>query len=201
MLRRVTLEAPTTSPHYSRPRARYEPEKSFQRGRIFTLTPKDFNADGDFRSREVCALRDELDMVITNPPFRLFCEFITWLMAGNVQFSVIGSQNAITYKEVFPLIKNNKLWLGPSISSGDREFRAPQRCSIYAAGFREENGQKFIRVKGVRWFTNIEHVRRHEPLKLMTIADNLRFNEKLINNSRDKYGACEYQHYDNYDAI
>lgn len=108
--------------------------------------------------------------------------------------------NAMTYKEVFPLIKDNKLWLGPSISSGDREFQVPDSYPLNAAGWRvDENGNKFLRVKGVRWFTNLDHGRRHQPLQLMSLEDNLRFNKKLIK-EKDK-GKEPYVEYDNYDAI
>ena len=186
-----------------------------RRGRVFTLEPEDVNGDGrvdiddlrweylegdgDFRSPEVIALRDEADMVITNGPFSLFREFIAWLVEGDVQFSIIGNMNAITYREVFPLIKNNRLWLGPTISSGDREFRVPDSYPLNAAGFRvDEDGNKFIRVKGVRWFTNIEHGRRHEPLQLMSTAENLKYNKKLIEKLN---GSPDYLVYDNYAAI
>lgn len=107
--------------------------------------------------------------------------------------------NSITYREVFPLIKANKLWLGPTISSGDREFRVPESYPLSAAGFRVgTDGERYIRVKGVRWFTNIEHGRRHEPLQLMTMADNLKYNKKLIKNLD---GFSEYRTYDNYAAL
>ena len=190
---------------------KFDPSKWQTRGRIFILD-RDTNGDnrididdlqweylegdGDFRSREVTRLRDEADIVITNPPFSLFREFLAWLIEGGKQFSVIGNMNAITYKEVFPLIKDNKVWLGPSISSGDREFGVPKEYPLNAAGWRiDENGNHFIRVKGVRWFTNIEHGRRHEPLSLMTMADNIKFSRH-----KDIRGKG-YQHYDNYDAI
>ena len=190
---------------------KFDPSKWQTRGKIFILD-RDTNGDnrididdlqweylegdGDFRSREVTRLRDEADIVITNPPFSLFREFLAWLIEGGKQFSVIGNMNAITYKEVFPLIKDNKVWLGPSISSGDREFGVPKEYPLNAAGWRiDENGNHFIRVKGVRWFTNIEHGRRHEPLSLMTMADNIKFSRH-----KDIRGKG-YQHYDNYDAI
>ena len=104
--------------------------------------------------------------------------------------------NAITYKEVFPLIKENKMWLGESIHSGDREFGVPKEYPLNAAGWRiDEDGNHFIRVKGVRWFTNLEHGRRHQPLQLMTMADNIKF-------SRHKeLRGKKYLKYDNYDAI
>lgn len=183
-----------------------------RRGRVFTLEPEDVNGDGrvdiddlrweylegdgDFRSAEVTALRDEADMVITNGPFSLFREFVAWLVEGGVQFSIIGNMNAITYKEVFPLIKDNRLWLGPTISSGDREFRVPDSYPLTAAGYRiDDEGNKFIRVKGVRWFTNIEHGRRHEPLQLMTTADNIKFSK------HPEVRGVGYLGYDNFDAI
>ena len=115
--------------------------------------------------------------------------------------------NAITYKETFPLIKENRMWLGESIHSGDREFGVPDEYPLLAAGWRideneyEVNGKrkpytKYIRVKGVRWFTNLEHGRRHQPLQLMTMEDNLRYSKH-----KDLRGRKEYLHYDNYDAI
>ena len=153
--------------------------------------------DGDFRSSEVTELRNEADFIITNPPFSQFREFLAWIMEGGKKFAVIGNMNAITYKETFPLIKENKLWLGNSIHSGDREFQVPNEYPLNAAGWRiDENGQKFIRVKGVRWFTNIDHGRRHEPLPLMTMADNLRFSKH-----KELKGKAAYDHYINFDGI
>ena len=162
-------------------------------GKIFVLTREDategrldinslkwryLDGDGDFRSEEVTKLRDEADFIVTNPPFSLFREFFKWIVSGNKKFLIIANQNAITYKDIFPLIKSNKVWLGPSIHSGDREFRVPQSYPLKASGFRvDENGCRFIRVKGIRWFTNIEHGRRHLPLSLMTIDDNQRFSK------------------------
>lgn len=188
----------------------YSADKSRVKGKIFTLDHDtnvngriDINdlqwqyleGDGDFRSAEVTALRDEADIIITNPPFSLFRDFLAWIMEGEKKFAIIGNVNALTYKEVFPLIRENKVWLGPSITSGDREFGVPNEYPLQAAGWRiDDNGKHYIRVKGVRWFTNIEHGRRHEALQLMTMADNLKFNKKLK-------GQTDYQHYDNYDAI
>ncbi len=189
----------------------FNEENSHKHGKIFVLEKDndgsghvDINdlewsyleGDGDFRSEEVTSLRDEADYIITNPPFSLFREFMAWLMDGGASFSVIGNQNAITYKEVFPLIKNGKIWLGCSIHSGDREFRVPESYPLTASGYRvDEAGNKFIRVKGVRWFTNIEHGRRHQPLSLMTLEDNIKFSKhKEIRDSK-------FVSYDNYDAI
>ena len=153
--------------------------------------------DGDFRSEEVTRLRDEADIIVTNPPFSLFREFLAWITEANKHFIIIGNMNAITYKETFPLIMNNQMWMGSTIHSGDREFQVPEDYPLNAAGWRvDEKGRKFIRVKGVRWFTNIDHGRRHEPLPLMTMADNLRFSKH-----KEIRGKYAYDRYDNYDAI
>ena len=188
----------------------FNPQKTAICGKIYTLTHdtnhngrididdlewKYLEGTGDFRSPEVTALRDEADIIITNPPFSLFREFLAWIMEGRKQFAIIGNMNAITYKEVFPLIKDNKMWLGASIHSGDREFQIPSEYPITAAGWRVDTlGNKYIRVKGVRWFSNLEHGRRHQPLALMTMEDNLRYNKKMK-------GKKAYDRYDNYDAI
>ena len=189
----------------------FDPDKTRVCGKIFVLD-RDTNGsgkididdlqfeylegDGDFKSDEVCKLRDESDIIVTNPPFSLFREFLDWCISVNKIVLIIGNMNAITYKEVFPLIRDNKLWYGPSITSGDREFMVPESYPIEAAGWRiDENGKKYIRVKGVRWFTNLEHGRRHEPLKLMSMKDNIRFSKH-----KDVRGK-QYIHYANYDAI
>ena len=177
-----------------------------KRGRIYILERGEdakeeglkwdyLGGDGDFRSDEVTSLRDEADMVITNPPFSLFREFMAWITEGNVEFSAIGNMNAITYKEIFPLIKENKVWYGPSISSGNLEFRVPDSYQLTAVSQRvDEQGNKFVHVNGIRWFTNIEHGRRHEPLTLMTMEDNLLYGSKRVRETA-------YAKYDNYDAI
>ena len=157
--------------------------------------------DGDFRSQEVTAIRNQVDFIITNPPFSLFREFMDWIWKGpGLQFLVIGNMNAVTYKEIFPKIKDNRMWYGPSISSGDREFRVPDSYSLDAAGYRvDDGGNKYIRVKGVRWFTNIEHGRRHQPLYLMTATENLRLSKH--SSIKDKTFEEAYPKYDNYEAI
>jgi len=191
---------------------KYDTTKTDSRGKIYTLTYdrtgdgrinfEDFEweyleGDGDFRSEEVQNLRDEADIIITNPPFSLFREFLAWIVEANKKFAIIGNMNAITYKEVFPLIKENKLWLGPTISSGDREFRVPDEYPINAIGWRiDEDGQKYLRIKGVRWFTNLDHGRRHLPLPLMTMEDNLKYSKHKEIKDKESY-----THYDNYDAI
>ena len=129
---------------------------------------------GDFRSPECIALLKEADIVVTNPPFSLFREYVAQLVEHGKKFLIIGNVQAITYKEVFPLIKADKLWMGVTIHSGDREFRVPDHYPLNAAGWRvDENGVKYIRVKGVRWYTNLDHGRRHQKLPLMTMEDNL----------------------------
>lgn len=196
----------------------YNPQQHDTHGKLFTLTrDTDGNGtvdtddieftgylegDGDFRSSEVKKLRDEADIIITNPPFSLFREFLAWVLEADKQFVIIGNINAITYKEVFPLLSDNKVWLGYSIHSGDRKFNVPDDYPLNAAGCGiDENGKKFIRVKGVRWFTNIDHGKRHENLILDTMEHNLKFNKKLKNKLEKEYGKLEYPHYDNYDAI
>ena len=189
----------------------YDADKSRTNGKIFVLD-EDINndgrfnindlhwnyleGDGDFRSDEVKALRDEADIIITNPPFSLFREFMAWIMEAGKQFSVIGNKNGISYKEIFPLIKENKIWLGPSITSGDREFMVPKEYVTRSLSLRiDEQGNKFIRVPGVHWFTNIDHGLRHEPLPLMTMEDNI-----LYSKHKEIKGKG-YTHYENYDAI
>lgn len=141
--------------------------------------------DGDFRSEECLALLDEADIVVTNPPFSLFREYVAVLMEHEKHFIIIGNVNAITYKEVFPLIMENKLWFGASIHSGDRAFYVPDDYPLNAAGCGvDENGRRFIRVKGVRWYTNLDLKQRHEELILVK-----------------RYSYETYQRYDNYDAI
>lgn len=141
--------------------------------------------DGDFRSQECIELLQQADVVVTNPPFSLFRDFVAQLVKYEKYFLIIGNINAITYKEVFPLIMQNRIWLGASIHSGDREFRVPDSYPLNASGYRvDENGTKYIRVKGVRWFTNIDYAARHEDIVLYK-----------------HYTPEEYPRYDNYDAI
>jgi hypothetical protein len=122
---------------------------------------------GDFRSHECIEILKQADIIVTNPPFSLFREFISQLDEYNKLFIIIGNVNAITYRETFKLINENRLWLGASIHSGDREFGVPDDYPLTAAGSRiDENGKKFIRVKGVRWFTNLDYKERHEDLIL-----------------------------------
>lgn len=159
------------------------------------------DGDGDFRSQEVRKLRDEADIIITNPPFSLFKEFLAWILEKNKKFIIIGNLNAITYKEVFPKIKNNEIWLGSSYFNGGAAYFVgstklydPKKMSNEKHAYIKD-GKLYWRVNGVRWYTNIEHGRRHQPLVLMTEADNIKFSRhKEIKN----FG---YNHYDNYDAL
>ena len=199
--------------------AHYDPALDYERGKIFVLDGTDLNSDGrvnkedfrweylqgdgDFRSAEVTALRDEADMVITNPPFSLFREFMTWLNDGEVEFAVIGNSNAITYKEIFPLIKDNHVWLGATGNTNDMVFRVPETVEVKAAdrkkaermGYPSTDTEFFTRMGNSCWFTNIQHGRRHEPLRLMSMKENQKYNNRIISN------ANSYKKYDNYDAI
>ena len=141
--------------------------------------------DGDFRSKECIELLKEADIVVTNPPFSLFREYVAQLMEYDKEFLIIGNQNALSYKEIFPLIRDNKMWLGASIHSGDRKFWVPEDYELKAAGCGiDATGRKFIRVKGVRWFTNLDYKERHEDLILYK-----------------NYTPDLYPKYENYDAI
>ena len=191
----------------------YDEDLSQVRGRKFVLMPDDVSGDGvvnvddltwdylegdgDFRSDELAALRDEADIIVTNPPFSLFREFVAWLMEGEKQFSIIGNVNAITYKETFPLIQDNRMWVGATHFNTGMYFRVPDQFE-YAKTYkfeREQDGVPVARVAGVCWFTNIEHGRRHKPLQLMTMAENKKFS------SHQEVRGVGYEQYDNYDAI
>ena len=157
--------------------------------------------DGDFRSAEVCRLRDEADIIITNPPFSMFREFLAWILEAEKKFIIIGSKNAITYKEVFPFLKNNQIWLGYGFLGGNAYFRiAPEDARKFASGVYDE-AAGLVKFRNVGWFTNIDHGKRHEPLMLDTMTHNLKFNKKLKNKLLNDFGMTEYPRYDNYDAI
>jgi hypothetical protein len=205
------LDVPYQPTLFEMENEKFDKNRTQSNGKIFTLTDDKtgdglvnvedlewtyLEGDGDFRSDEITRLRNEADIIITNPPFSLFREFFSWLTEVDKSFLIIGNMNAITYKEVFPLIKENRVWLGQTISSGDREFRVPDNYPLHAAGWRvDEIGQKYIRVKGVRWFTTLDHGRRHEPLALMSKQDNIKFSK------HKQVKAVGYYPYDNYEAI
>tara|TARA_B100000508_G_scaffold140877_2_gene144003 strand:+ start:1969 stop:3180 length:1212 start_codon:yes stop_codon:yes gene_type:complete len=154
------------------------------------------HGDGDFRSDECVELLKQSDIVVTNPPFSLFREYMKQLVDSNKKLLIIGNMNAITYKEVFPLIKENALWIGATNFNTGMYFQVPEDFE-YADTYKfekEQNGVKVNRVPGVCWFTNLDHGRRHQPLQLMSTSDNLKFNKKLA-------GKDSYDQYDNFDAI
>ena len=198
----------------------YDPNKHKTHGKLFVMTgdmngdghidsddvsfQKYLEGDGDFRSKEVTELRDTADIIVTNPPFSLFREFLNWIMEGGKQFIILGNINAVTYKETFPLFKHNKIWLGYSgFNSGmyfyvndDFEYRDSYHFK------KIMDGHKVSRVPGVCWFTNLEHGKRHEKLILDTMANNLRFNKSLRKKLLALGSDCsQYLKYDNYNAI
>ncbi|MCQ2320482.1 MAG: adenine-specific methyltransferase EcoRI family protein [Bacteroidales bacterium] len=172
----------------------FDENKTRKNGKIFVLDHDTNNSgridindlewhylegDGDFRSNEVKALRNEADIIVTNPPFSLFREFLAWIVEADKQFVIIGNMNAISMKEIFPLLKGNQIWLG-------KEFGAKEYCT--------PNGEK-QKMGNTCWFTNIDHGRRHQPLSLMTQADNIKFSK------HKEIKGKGYMHYDNFDAI
>ena len=152
------------STHYDRTEPTYKME--YEGGddnnvEVGVKTPLEGN--GDFRNRECLDLLDESDIIVTNPPFSLFREYVAVLMQHQKKFLILGNMNALTYKEIFPLIRDNQLWYGASIHSGDRKFYVPNDYPLKASGCGvDSNGQKFIRVKGVRWYTNLDYKARRQ---------------------------------------
>ena len=139
--------------------------------------------DGDFRSNECIELLKQADIVVTNPPFSLFREYIAQLIEYDKSFLVVGSQNAITYKEIFTLIRDNKLWLGHK--SGDMKFKVPSHYEPRETRYwQDDTGQKWRSLGNICWYTNLEHAKRHEELILYR-----------------NYNEQDYPKYDNYDAI
>lgn len=184
----------------------YNVEKSRVCGKIFILD-HDANAngrididdlqwqylegDGDFRSAEVTALRNEADVIVTNPPFSLFHEFLAWIIETEKQFLMICNKNCVTYKDVFPLFKNNKVWSGRTEWSGGMWFETKYKDDVD----KVVDGIDMKNVASI-WITNMDHGRRHQPLPLMTMADNLKFSKH-----KEIRGKEAYEKYDNYDAI
>lgn len=192
----------------------YDKTKSPVKGKVFILEKSeermtnDFSDldwvyledDGDFRSDELSKLRDESDIIITNPPFSLFREFILWIFEKNKKFLILGNQNAITYKEVYPLIKENKLWLGnrfnERVNGKNLTYKVPSHYEMNASElYIDQYGDKYITVPGTGWFTNLDHGKRHKQLKLMSMANNLKFSKHSVIRNEN------YPKYDNYDAI
>ena len=186
----------------------FDKEKTKINGKIFTLFRdttgdqkidvedlewKYLEGDGDFRSEEIVRLRDEADLVITNPPFSLFKEFLDWVVEANKKFVLIGSMNAITYKEVFRHIKENRLWLGNGFQSGNAYFTTPVEREYASGVFDEKTG--LVKFRNVAWFTNLDHGRRHNPMPLMSIEDNIKFSK------HKEIRSVGYLRYENYDAL
>jgi hypothetical protein len=140
--------------------------------------------NGDFRSEECIELLQEADIVVTNPPFSLFREYVAQLVGYGKKFIIVGSKNAITYKEFFPLIQENKIWLGYGFPNGNAFFKIPEEYSReWASGvYNSETG--LVKFRNVGWFTNLDFENRHENVALYK-----------------RYTPEEYPHYDNYDAI
>lgn len=199
---------------------KFDATKTHANGKKFTLEPHDFSGDGvvniedlqweylegdgDFRTAEVTALRDEADIVITNPPFSLFREFVPWAVDAGKKLAVIANNNATTYVEIFPLVKENKLWKGATANNTDMVFGVPKGTPVKEAdrlkaerlGYPSTDDRDFTRMGHACWFTNIEHGRRHEPLQLMTMADNLKFSKH-----KDVRGVGYQRYYNFNEAI
>lgn len=194
----------------------YDADKSRTHGKIFVLD-EDINGDGrfnmndlqwsylegdgDFRSDEVKALRDEADIIITNPPFSLFREFFAWIMDAGKRFVIICNKNCVSYKEVFPYIKNNQVWVGSTPMSQDLLFEIPKSMEEMfvkngkaGSNYRIVDGKVLGRSTSI-WITNLDHGRRHEPLPLMTMEDNIMYSK------HKEIRGKKYAHYENYDAI
>ena len=184
----------------------FDADKTKTHGKIFVLTHDitgdnriDINdlewqyleGDGDFRSKEVCKLRDEADIIVTNPPFSLFREFFAWLMNSGKLFIMIANKNCVTYKEVFPYFKENKIWSGRREWAGGMWFETKDSEDVD----KVVDGVNMKNVPSI-WLTNIEHGRRHQPLQLMTLEDNLKYSKH-----KEVKGLSGYDHYDNYNAI
>ena len=193
----------------------YDKEKAVSKGKIFTLT-RDVNKsgkvdyddlewqylenNGDFQSDEVQKLRDEADIIVTNPPFSLFRDFVAWILEADKKFLIIGQIGMATYKEIFPEIKNNRMWVGITCNSEDMIFEVPEGANVNPKD-REKAARmgyvgNYTRQGNACWFTNLDHGRRHSPLALMSLEDNLRYSKH-----KDLVTRGSYLHYDNFDAI
>lgn len=197
----------------------FDATKTRANGKKFTLEAKDISGDGviniddlrweylegdgDFRGPEVTELRDEADFVITNPPFSLFRQFVTWVLGDGRKFSVIGTNYAVTYAEVFPHIRDNELWKGATGNTSDMVFGVPKgakvsdsdRLKAEKLGYPSDAERDYTRLGNSCWLTNIDHGRRHEPMQLMTTAENIKFSKH-----KDVRGVG-YHAYENFDAI
>lgn len=154
-----------------------------------------FTGDGDFRSDEVRRFINESDFIITNPPFSLFREFLKQITEANKQFLIIGNINCLTYKEVFLMIQQNKVWLGTRMGRQISGFIVPEGYELYGSEARIENGNRIVATNNCLWLTNIDHGKRHQQLKLMSMADNIKYSK------HKKVKGHEYRKYDNFEAI
>jgi hypothetical protein len=194
---------------YDKDSPKFNIKKSKSNGKIFILTKKIdkkmnlenleweyLEGDGDFRSQEVIKLRNESDIIITNPPFSMFREFISWILEANKKFLVIGNINSIAYKEIFPLLMSNKVWLGTGIGRWISGFIVPIGYDLYGSEATiNDKGQHIVSTNSCLWLTNIEHGKRHQPLSLMTFEHNKKFSK------HKEIKGLGYKKYDNYDAI
>ena len=193
----------------------FDNDKSKTHGKIFVLTDditgdgrvniddlqwQYLEGDGDFRSMEIRKLRDEADIIVTNPPFSLFREFVAWIMEARKKFIIIGNMNAITYREVFPLLQKNIAWLGATGFVTDMVFGVPEGTEVRESDKKKAEKLGYVgnytRLGNSCWYTNIDHGRRHQPLKLMTMAENYKHSKH-----KDIRENKRYEHYDNFDAI
>lgn len=209
-----TSYAPTAAAYslqptlFERGSEKFDATKTLSSGKIFTLERDAngdkkidvndlewayLNGDGDFRSDEVCALRDDSDIVITNPPFSLFSDFLFWIVNAGKKFVIVGNISAVTHPEIFPLISANKMWLGNGFQGGNAYFR-PLSEREYASGVYDSE-TNLVKFRNVVWYTNLDHGRRHEPLILMSQEDNERFS------SDRSVRELGYRMYDNYKAL
>lgn len=215
---------PTGSLHYQstffETNPAYDASKDRVRGKKFELGRDDITGDGevniddlqweylegdgDFRSDEVTALRDEADIVITNPPFSLITPFILWLTEGEKKFAIIGPTGASLYKDVFAQFQSNRLWRGATANNTDMVFGVPKGAPVKEAdrlkaerlGYPSDEDYDYTRLGNSCWYTNLDHGRRHQPLQMMTMADNLRYSK------RKDFREVGYRHYYNFpDAI
>jgi len=153
--------------------------------------------DGDFRSDECISLLEQSDIVVTNPPFSLFREYVKQLFDHKKRFLIIGNINCITYKEVFQKIKSNEIWLGNGMGRWISGFIVPESYDLYGTEARiDENGNRIVATNNCLWLTNLDHGRRHQPMPLMTMAENLKYSKH-----KEIKGKRSYDKYDNYDAI
>lgn len=191
----------------------FDKVKTVQNGKIFTLTHDRtgdrkvnvddlewhyLKGDGDFRSDEIKKIRDKSDIIITNPPFSLFREFLAWIVEAGKQFVIVGNKNCVKYKEVFPLFMENKMWVGTTSYNKDMLFMSPEEIDPSqkpSTATRTVDGTVYLRSPSV-WFTNLDHGRRHQPLPLMTMSDNLKYSKH-----KEIKGKKSYDHYENYNAI